>query len=310
MQNDMDSSINNSSHFKAGYVAIIGEPNVGKSTLMNCILDQKISAVTAKPQTTRHRIVGILSNEQSQIIFLDTPGLLKARYRLHEAMMKSAFSALKDADIVLLILDASDRNIIKEFNQHIARSALEKLTRPIFLLLNKIDLVDEKTLALLSSTFAKRDRFSEVLPTSGLRSTGLENVLACIRQYLPAHPPFYPLDIVSEHPERFFVSELIREKIFEQFEDEIPYSTTVEIIDFKEQKGRKDLISAEIYVERDSQKGILIGRQGSALKKIGEQARHDIELFLQRPVYLELHIKVRNKWRDNPRLLKQLGYTP
>jgi GTP-binding protein Era len=295
--------------FKAGYIAIIGEPNVGKSTLLNRILDQKISAVTSKPQTTRHRIVGIRSNEHSQMIFLDTPGLLKPRYRLHEAMMKTAFSALKDADIILLILDASNKNIVKEFAQHPAYSYLTSSKKTIFLLLNKCDRIDKQEIILLLALFSREKMFHEMIPTSGLLATGIDIMLEQIRIYLPEHPPYYPLDIVSEHPERFFVSELIREKIFEQFEEEIPYSTTVEIIDFREKKGRKDLISAEIYVERDSQKGILIGRKGAALKKLGEGARKGIEEFLQRPVFLELHIKVKKEWRDNPRFLKELGYT-
>jgi GTPase len=301
--------MNQPDHFKAGYIAIIGEPNVGKSTLMNCILDQKISAVTSKPQTTRHRIVGIRSNERSQMIFLDTPGLVKPRYRLHEAMMKTAYSAFTDADIILFILDVGDNTIVKEFEQHPALPPLLTSKKIIFLLLNKSDRIDNEKMAFLISVFTKKKIFREIISTSGLHATGIDNLIERLTNYLPEHPPYYPLDIVSEHPERFFVSELIREKIFEQFEEEIPYSTTVEIIDFKEQKGRKDVIAAEIYVERDSQKGILIGRQGTALKKLGEGARREIEEFLQRPVFLELHIKVRKKWRDNPLILKQLGYT-
>jgi len=301
--------MNQIDHYRAGYIAIIGEPNVGKSTLMNCILDQKISAVTAKPQTTRHRIVGIRSNEHSQMIFLDTPGLVKPRYRLHEAMMKTAHSALTDADIILCILDVGNQYIVKDFDNHPAIPILLTSSKIKFLLLNKNDRSDDKRTAFLISAFTKKKIFHEIIPTSGLHAIGIDNLLVRINTYLPEHPPYYPLDIVSEHPERFFVSELIREKIFEQFEEEIPYSTTVEIIDFKEKAGRKDVISAEIYVERDSQKGILIGRQGTALKKLGEGARREIEDFLQRPVFLELHIKVRKKWRDNPRMLKQLGYT-
>jgi GTPase len=301
--------MNQPSQFKSGYIAIIGEPNVGKSTLMNCILDQKISAVTSKPQTTRHRIVGIRSNELSQMIFLDTPGLLTPRYRLQEAMMKTAYAAFTDADIILFILDAGENNIVKEFDKHPAIPKLKASSKTIFLLLNKNDRIDDQKMASLVSIFTEKMLFHEIIPTSGLRKSGIDDLINRLIHYLPEHPPYYPLDIVSEHPERFFVSELIREKIFEQFEEEIPYSTTVEIIDFKEQKGRKDVIRAEIYVERDSQKGILIGQQGSALKKLGAESRREIEEFLQRPVFLELHIKVRNKWRDNPQMLKHLGYT-
>ncbi|MBI1806551.1 MAG: GTPase Era [Ignavibacteria bacterium] len=298
----------NGPHFRAGYVAIIGEPNVGKSTLMNSLIGQKISIVTNKPQTTRHKILGILSRDDYQLIFLDTPGLLQPKYLLHRAMMKSAFSAIDDADIILLMIDVTKPKTKEDTGHNIALKALERSHKPLYLILNKIDLVKKADLVPLISNFGQRCSFKNVFPISALNLDGTEGVLKALVSELPEHPPYYPLDIVSEHSERFFVGEIIREKIFEIFREEVPYSTTVDVIDYKEQEGRKDLINAEIYVERASQKSMLIGKQGSALKRIGERARKDIEAFLGRKVYLELHVKVREKWREKAAWLKRLGY--
>jgi GTPase len=294
--------------FRAGYAAIIGEPNVGKSTLMNTLIGQKISIVTRKPQTTRHKILGILSNENCQIIFLDTPGLLKPKYLLHEAMMKSAHSAIDDADVIVLMIDAADPHIGQEITETIPFQVLKNVQKPVYLVVNKVDLVEKQDLLPIMAFYSDKFPFKEIFPISALTQAGTDELLTSIVNEMPVHPPYFPTDILSEHSERFFVSEIIREKIFEKFRDEIPYSTTVDIIDFKEQEGRKDVISAEIYVERDSQKGILIGKRGSALKEIGERARKDIETFLGRPVFLELHVKVRAKWREKEAWLKRLGY--
>lgn len=294
--------------FRCGYVCIIGEPNVGKSTLMNTLIGQKISIVTDKPQTTRHKILGILSNEQFQIIFLDTPGLLKPKYLLQKAMMDAAHAAMNDADVVIFMVDALDPKMDKDIEHDVAFQALNKINKSAFLLINKVDIIDKFKLLPIIDFYSKRFEFVEVFPISALNALGTADLLKSVVEKLPVHPPYYPLDFVSDSSERFFVSELIREKIFEKFRQEIPYSTTVEIIEFREQVGKKDFISAEIYVERQSQKGILIGKNGLALKQIGELARVEIEKFLGRSVFLELHIKVREKWRDSDTWLKRLGY--
>ena len=292
--------------FRAGYVAIIGEPNVGKSTLMNCFIGQKISIVTNKPQTTRHKIVGILTKEQYQIIFLDTPGLLRPKYLLHESMMDVARSAMYDADVLLFMVDCTDYRL--DIEDDLAFQLLRAQKKPVYLVINKIDLVDKHAVIPIIAAYSERYTFEEIFPISALKLSGTGKLLEYVVKLLPEHPPLYPPDILSEHSERFFVCEIIREKIFEKFREEIPYATTVDIIDFKEQVGRKDVIEAEVYVERASQKGILIGKQGKALKEIGELARKDIEAFLQRPVFLTLHVKVREKWREKEEWLRRLGY--
>ncbi len=295
--------------FRCGYVAIIGEPNVGKSTLMNSLLDEKISIVTNKPQTTRQRVLGILSTDLRQIIFLDTPGVLEPRYGLQRAMMDAVRYAIADADLLLLLIDGCDPKMSKmDKDKHSIYPVIKTAGKPTFLVINKIDRLAKPEIASIIAFYSERYGFQEVFPISALKQIGTDVLLKHISAALPVHPPFYPLDIVSEQPERFFVSEIIREKIFEKYRDEIPYSATVDILDFRERKGRKDLIEAEIFVERDSQKGILIGRQGRALKEIGEEARHDIEAFLGRPVFLQLHVKVRANWRDNEEWLKRFGY--
>lgn len=312
MTEDTDTTIEHSASaeggFHAGYVTIIGDPNVGKSTLMNAVIGQKISIVTNKPQTTRHKILGILSTEKCQAIFLDTPGLLLPKYELHKAMMGAVRSAIAEADIVLLMIDCTDPRMAREIDHATIFEMLKKSKKPAYLVINKIDRVDKREILPVITFYSEKFSFEEIFPISALNDFGVKDLVSSIAESLPLHPPYYPLDIVSEHPERFFVSEIVREKIFEMFREEIPYSTTVDIIDFKEEEGKKDVISAEIYVERDSQKGILIGSGGKALKQVGELARKDIELFLGRPVFLQIHVKVREKWRDDPLWVKRLGY--
>jgi GTP-binding protein Era len=223
-------------------------------------------------------------------------------------MMSFAYSAMEEADIILLLLDVNDVNFDDKDAYSETFAALKKLGKPVMLVVNKTDLVTKEKTAMTIAFFSDKFGFAEVHPVSALKQSGVQELLNSVNAYLPCHPPFYPPDMVSEHPERFFVSEIIREKIFEKFREEIPYSTTVDIVDFKEKAGRKDVINAEIYVERDSQKGILIGRQGKALKEIGEAARKDIETFLDRPVFLELHVRVGDKWRSSETWLKKLGY--
>lgn len=295
--------------FRSGFVAIIGDPNVGKSTLMNALIGQKISIVTPKPQTTRHKILGILSKENYQIVFLDTPGLLKPKYLLHEAMMKFAQSAIEDADLVLFMIDATDPKVGPEIEHDEAFKVLKSLKKTTYLVINKIDLVKKEDILPIIAFYSDKFSFKEIFPISALNLTGTEELVNAIVNELPDHEPYYPTDIVSEHSERFFVAEIIREKIFEKFREEVPYSTTVDIVEFREEEGKKDFVSADIYVERDSQKGILIGKGGQALKEIGTAARKDIEEFLGRKVYLELHVKVREKWREKKQWLERLGYS-
>jgi GTP-binding protein Era len=295
--------------FRSGYVAIIGDPNVGKSTLMNALIGQKISIVTPKPQTTRHKILGILSKENYQVIFLDTPGILKPKYLLHEAMMKFAQSAIEDADLILFMIDATVPKTGPEVEHDEAFKILTSLHKTVYLIINKIDLVRKEDILPVIAFYSEKYSFKEIFPISALNLIGTEELVQSIVKELPEQPPYYPTDIVSEHSERFFVAEIIREKIFEKFRDEIPYSTTVDIVEFREAEEKKSFISADIYVERESQKGILIGKAGKALKDVGTSARKDIEEFLGRKVFLELHVKVREKWREKKQWLERLGYS-
>lgn len=294
---------------KSGYAAIIGLPNVGKSTLMNALLKQKISITTSKPQTTRKRILGILTEENYQIIFLDTPGILKPVYLLQEKMMDDIDLSVKDADVFVIIYDVSSEQSFKasEENEYIQKVISEK-SNPKILVLNKIDTISqEQTLALIER-FERLNIFKSVIPLSANLKFNLERLLNDIVECLPEGAKFYPDDIVSEESERFFVSEIIREKLFDLYEDEVPYSCEVLIAEFKEREHSKDFISAEIVVERESQKPIIIGKAGRAIKTLGEKSRKSIEEFLDREVYLELRVKVREKWRSNLNMLKSFGY--
>ena len=291
--------------FVSGYAALIGRPNVGKSTLMNRVLDIKLSIVTPKPQTTRHRVLGIYNEEHSQIIFLDTPGLLTPRYKLHEIMVKTVWTAVEDADVILYMIDAENRSHEKDFA---LLSSLTSGNKPVLLIINKSDAIGKENLLPIIQAYQDAMNFTEIIPISALHGDGVELVIECIRSHLPEMPPYYPPDVLTEQPERFFVAEIIREKIFQKYKDEIPYSTTVSIEEFKERDENKDYIRATIYVERSSQKGILIGKKGAALKSLGRIARSDIESFLEREVYLDLHVSVKDKWRFRDGSLKDLGY--
>ncbi|MEW6619152.1 MAG: GTPase Era [bacterium] len=285
--------------FHCGYVSIVGKPNVGKSTLLNLFLGEKLSAVTPKPQTTRHKILGILNDKNYQIIFLDTPGLiLEPKYKLHELMNKTLHLALQDADLVILMIEPQEQPEL-EFLDY---------KKDTILVINKIDLVSKESLLPLIDSVQKVYDFKEIMPISAIKKDGTGELLECIMKYLPKNPPYYPTDILTDQPEKFFVSEIIREKIFEEYGQEIPYSTTVVIEEFKEREGKKDYIRAVIYVERASQKIILIGKKGEKLKKVGERARKEIEVFLNRGVFLQLWIKPKKKWKDNLGMLKELGY--
>ncbi|MEP0548772.1 MAG: GTPase Era [Rhodothermales bacterium] len=286
---------------RSGYVALVGPPNVGKSTLMNALVGQKLSIVTAKPSTTRHRVLGILSGDDYQVVFLDTPGIVRPQYRLHDAMMHAVDFAVADADVLLFMVDASHHGVPDK--------ALEKIAeRPALLLLNKIDLIAQEEALPLVERFTALRAFDAVIPISAQKGFNLDTLLEQILQRLPQGPPYYPKDQLSEHPERFFVSEIIREKIFDLYREEIPYSTQVNIVTYEERPGNKDFIDAEIVVERDTQKGIIIGKGGSGLKRLGQTARRDIEAFVGKPVYLQLHVKARADWRNREGFLRSYGY--
>lgn len=294
---------------KTGYVTIIGRPNAGKSTLLNALLGQKLSIVNKKPQTTRKRILGILSDENNQVIFLDTPGFLEPAYLLQQKMMDSVYHSITDADIVLLIFDISeDKDGKKILRDEVLNSLLQKTRKPVILLINKIDLSSQDIVVELIKFFEDSGRFDSIIPVSATKNFNIDRIKSEIIDLLPEGPKLYPEDTISDANERFFVSEIIREKILDHFHDEIPYSCEVQIVDFKEREDRKDFIQAEIIVERDSQKIIIVGKNGEAIKKIGQYAREEIEKFLERSVYLDLRVKVRKKWRSDENMLKHFGY--
>ncbi|MGE5806480.1 MAG: GTPase Era, partial [Ignavibacteria bacterium] len=268
-----------------------------------------LSIVTNKPQTTRKKILGILSDPGYQVIFLDTPGIIKPGYLLQDKMMEAVNSAVKDADVILLIIDlAADPDAEKSLNNEII-SQIKKSRKPLILLLNKIDLLEQNRVKTGLIKLETSKQFNKIIPISASKGINIGEVLNSLILNLPEHPKYYPEDIIAEETERFFVSEIIREKIFEQYQEEIPYSTEVSVVEFQEREEKKNYISAEIIVEKESQKGIIIGKGGSAVKKLGEAARQSIEEFLQHPVFLELRVKVRNKWRSDEKSLKDFGYS-
>jgi GTP-binding protein Era len=294
---------------KAGYVAILGLPNVGKSTLLNALLAQKISIVNEKPQTTRKRILGILSEENYQVIFLDTPGILKPAYLLQEKMMDDVNRSIEDADIFILMIDVCDD---PEGDKLLSLPEVRKILDsdvPVILALNKVDKIQQEVVTVMLTKFENKGNFKSIIPLAASVNYNVQKVLVEIVDLLPENPKFYPEDIVADENERFFVSEIIREKILDLYREEIPYSVEVLINDFKEREANKDYIDAEIVVEKDSQKGIIIGKQGVAIKKLGEEARKAVEEFLGREVYLELRVKVRKNWRSDERMLRSFGYS-
>jgi GTP-binding protein Era len=288
----------NTPAFRAGYVAIIGRPNAGKSTLLNRLLGHRIAIVTPKPQTTRHRLLGILNGPDYQLLLLDTPGILDPKYALQRLMKQEIEKALEDADALLLLLDATEP-VYEDLQLLAGRRAA--------IAINKIDALPKPSLLPITER-CSREGFDKIFMISALTGDGVEDLKKGVIALLPEAPPFYPPDIVSERPERFFVAELIREALFNRYGAEVPYSTTVEVEEFRERPGRKDYIRAVIYVERESQKAILIGEGGKALKKVGEIARESIEQFLGRPVYLELWVKVAKNWRENESFIRRTVY--
>lgn len=293
---------------KSGFVNILGPPNVGKSTLINALVGEKLSIITSKPQTTRHRILAMYNDALHQIVFSDTPGIvLDPGYEMHESMNRFAFSTLEDADLLLCMADIYEKHI--EDNIIIQRTT--DLSVPKYLLLNKIDQAKEGQLEDLVKRWEATGSFDGIFPISAQEKTGLDQLLSKILERLPEGPPYYPKDQLTDRHERFFVSEIIREKVFLHYRKEIPYATEVVIEEFKEDDSREKpfaRIMAYIFVERNSQKNIIIGKGGRGIKQIGVEARADIENLIDREVYLELRVKVRKNWRNNASLLRKLGY--
>lgn len=294
---------------KSGFINIVGRPNVGKSTLMNALVGERMSVITHKPQTTRHRIIGLLSGDDFQIVFSDTPGLVRdPSYKMHEAMNRFVHSTFEDADIMVFVTDVRE--------QYTAESELvQRLNQtkvPVFLVLNKIDLIDDEKLAELKTHWESILKFDEWAPISALKKINTVELLNSLKEKLPEGPAYYPKEQLTDRPERFFVSEIIREKILQQYTQEVPYSCEVVVESFKEGTTRSgdDIIriAAEIYVSRKTQKSIIIGKNGAAIKKLGSEARKSLETFLNTKVFLELHVRVKDNWRDNEHFLKQFGY--
>ena len=288
---------------RAGFVNIIGNPNVGKSTLMNALVGEKLSIVTAKAQTTRHRIMGIVNGEDYQIVYSDTPGILKPSYRLQQNMLDFVDTAIGDADVVLYVTDTvetPDKNA-----EYVEK--MRRLECPVMVVLNKIDISTQEDVVRRMQWWQESLPAAKVFPASAQEKFGLENIFEAIVEALPVAPPWYDKDVFTVQNLRFFASEILREKILLNYSDEIPYSVQVEIEQFKEGEDRYE-ISAVIYVMRDSQKGIIIGKGGSALKKVGTEARKDMEDFFQKKVFLSTFVKVDPDWRENKKELKRFGY--
>jgi GTP-binding protein Era len=287
---------------KAGYITILGYPNVGKSTLMNALIGEKLSGITPKAQTTRHRILGILNDENYQMVFSDTPGILTPKYKLHQAMVSAISSSLSDADIILLVAEPGQKFTHEEILQRIINTKL-----PVIVLINKIDTLDQVKLEKEVELWAKLLPKAEILPVSALHQSNLDLLKTRLIKLLPEHPAFYEKDELTDRNERFFVSEIIREKILMNYSQEVPYSVEVVIDSFKEDEALVR-IRAVIYIARESQKAIILGHQGKAIKKLGTDARKSIEEFLGRHIFLELHVKVSKDWREDELQLKRFGY--
>lgn len=301
--------ISDNHDFRSGYISIIGAPNVGKSTLLNAILGQKLAIVTPKPQTTRNQIRGIVTTDNHQMIFVDTPGLMDPKYRLQSEMVRTAYGALRDADVVLFVIDTARQN------ENIEEKILERLygvknTRKI-LILNKVDLIDKRKLLPIIEHYSKKLDFDNIIPISAKTGDGVPELLNQVKSFLPPGPQYFPNDQLSDLPERFFISETVREKIMLITKREVPYASAVVVEEFERKQRRKaeDIIyiRAIVYTEKQTQKQIIIGKGGKLIKRVGELARLEIEEFLDSPVYLELYVTVKDNWRRDIRKLKELG---
>lgn len=290
--------------FRSGYVSLVGRPNVGKSTLLNTILGEKVAIVTPKPQTTRNRINGIKTLPHAQIIFIDTPGIHKPRQRLGEAMNRVAFEALEEVDIVLFMVEPEAPRSGDIF----VLERIKQVDKPVFLLINKLDTVKKNEILPVIEAYSKLYPFKEIIPLSALKTNGIDVLLEMVVKYIPEGPKLYPDDIVTDQMERFMAAEIIREKIMEATQEEVPYSSAVEIEQWQERDDGVVFIQANIYIERDGQKGIIIGNKGARLKSIGTKARQDIEGLLGTRVFLELWVKIKKDWRSDERTLRELGF--
>lgn len=300
--------------FRSGYISIIGRPNVGKSTLLNRLLEEKVAIISDKPQTTRTRIMGVKQTPSCQFVFLDTPGIHKPRYKMNRRMVQAARGTLLEVDLIYLVVDATDahqfiqRGPTGRGGDHYIINWLKGVKTPVFLLLNKIDLIKkDKTLPLVQD-FVERYSFKEVVPVSAAKGSNIDKLLELSKSHLPPGGKIFPDDVITDQPLRFIAAEEIREKILKYTREEIPYSVAVLIDEFKEEKNQPTRIRATVFVERNSQKGILIGKGGGMLKRVGTEARKDLEALLGTKVFLEVWVKVHKDWRQNESFLTELGY--
>jgi len=287
---------------KSGFVSIIGKPNAGKSTLMNALVGKKLAITTPKAQTTRHRILGIAHGEDYQIVFSDTPGVILPQYRLHRVMMNSVRASMEDADLILLLVDVNEK-----FPEDLIYKLANKSEVPVLLVLNKVDRSNEDKVKQRHAEITEKVKVAGAIGISALHGFNVYHLKQMIVEMLPEGPPYFDSEMLSDRPERFFVSEIIREKIFMLLKQELPYSTEVSILQFEE-KEKVTVVHAEIHVARSSQKGMVVGKGGQMIKKIGQLARPDVEAFLGKPVYLDLRVRVAENWKDNPFQLRGFGY--
>lgn len=292
-------------HFKSGFVAVIGRPNVGKSTLINSLIGQKIAIMSDKPQTTRNKIMCVLTTDNEQVIFLDTPGIHKPLHKLGEYMVKAAEGTLKEVDAILFVVDATED---LGGGERYIMERLQATKKPVILIVNKLDLIDRQSVLPIIEKYTKAYDFAGVVPISAKEKMNLDSLLAELNKYLPEGPQYYPADTVTDQPERLIAAEMIREKVLHLTRDEIPHAIAVDIEEMKSRANDKVYIRATIYVERESQKGIVIGKRGALLKEIGALARKDIETMLGSKTYLDLWVKVKKDWRDRSNVLSELGF--
>jgi GTP-binding protein Era len=298
----MQKSKENSRDFKSGFIAIVGRPNVGKSTLMNCLLGEKVSIISDKPQTTRNRIRGILSLPGAQLVFIDTPGIHKPLHKMNEIMVNTALGTYNEVDVIMLLVEATEK---PGAGDKFIIDSLAKVKTPVILVINKVDLIAKELLLPLMQEYSGLADFAEIIPVSALKKD-VGGLMDAIVKRMQKGPQYFPDDQLTDQPERFVVSEIIREKVFELTKDEIPYSTAVVIEEMKEEPELTRIL-ATIYVDRDSQKGIVIGKNGALLKEVGTRARRDAEKLLGVKVFLQLWVKVKKGWRDDDRMLKNIG---
>lgn len=292
--------------FHSGFISLIGRPNVGKSTLMNCLIGEKIAITSHKPQTTRNKITSILTKEDFQCVFLDTPGIHKPKHKLGEFMVRSAENTFNEVDLVLMLIEPTEK--VMDMDQYVI-DRLENVKTPVVLVINKIDTIEREKLLEVIDTYRKLYPFTEVVPISAMKGSNTEELMQVIKKYLPEGPQYFPGEMVTDQPERQIASEIIREKALYMLQDEIPHGIAVEIMSMKKRQDQNMVdVEATIYCEKDSHKGIIIGKQGSMLKRIGSQARRDMERLLGSPIYLQLWVKVKKDWRDSDFLLKNFGY--